>query len=80
MVGSRLLTAVAGLAASLLVSLVVWYSFHTVFLFLFLPVVPFLLTRGGRPDESAVRSCPACGFRTRDRDFAYCPRDGSRLE
>lgn len=29
--------------------------------------------------ERTVRACPRCEFRTRNGDFEYCPRDGSRL-
>ena len=88
MVGSRWLTATAGLVVSLLLSAAAWYYFETFLLFLFVPFVPFLLR--GRTDSGAangddstvrsVRRCPACGFRTANSDFEYCPRDGSRLE
>ena len=27
-----------------------------------------------------LRTCPRCGFQTRDREHRYCPRDGTRLE
>ena len=88
MVGSRWPTALAGLLASLLVSVVAWYYFETFLLFLFVPFVPFLLRGRAGPDGAAgddsadqpVRRCPACGFRSADPDFEYCPRDGSRLE
>lgn len=81
MVGSRTATAVAGVALSLLVSALAWWYFDSLFLFLFVPFVPFLF-RLGRREEAAppVRECPACDFRTRDPEFEYCPRDGHRLE
>ncbi|GAB3664253.1 zinc ribbon domain-containing protein [Halopiger thermotolerans] len=81
MVSSRTLTALAGLAVSLLVSAAAWIYLDTVLLFLFLPFVPFLLGRGRRSeaDARAVRRCPDCGFQTSDPNYEYCPRDGSRL-
>jgi len=82
MVGSRTLTALVGLLASLAISVVAWYYFHTVLLFLFVPFVPILL-RGGRDGlggRDDARECPTCGFRTDDPAYEYCPRDGTRLE
>jgi hypothetical protein len=81
MAGSRTLTALVGVVVSLLVSVVLWWQFDTLAFLLFVPFVPFLLRRGGRDaaDEPAVRTCPACGFRTTDDDYDYCPRDGTRL-
>jgi hypothetical protein len=83
MVGSRTATAVVGLLASVAISLVLYWQFDTLAVFLFLPVVPFLFSRRDRDDgrgESRVRTCPECGFRTDREGFAYCPRDGARLE
>jgi hypothetical protein len=77
MVGSRTATAAAGLVASLLLSVVAWYYFDTLLVFLVVPFVPLLFRRRG-PDRP-VRSCPSCGFRTRDQGVAYCPRDGTAL-
>ncbi len=94
MVGSRTTTALAGLAASLAVSVALWWYFDALFVFLFVPFVPFLLrgwdgddSRGderrhgdGRArDRPPVRTCPECGFRTREESFEFCPRDGRRL-
>ena len=79
---SRTVTALAGLALSAVVSVVAWVYFDTLFVFLFLPLVPFLFARGrgrGR-EERTVYECPTCGFRTADPEFAYCPRDGTELE
>lgn len=82
MVGSRTATALAGLAISLLASALAWYYFDTLVLFLLVPFVPFLLRRQGGEEASVppIRTCPTCDFRTRESDFEYCPRDGSRLE
>lgn len=88
MVGSRTLTALAGLAVSLLVTAIAWRYFGVGALFVFLPFVPVLFRRrGGDPDpdadvgnaRSGVRRCPVCGYESRDADHAYCPRDGTRL-
>ncbi len=76
---SRTATAIAGLLISVLVSLVAWVVFDFPFLFLFVPFIPFLFRRGKR-EEPPVRACPECGFTTRNRDFTYCPRDGTPLE
>jgi hypothetical protein len=76
---SRLLTAAAGLLVSLLVSVAAYVYLDTLLLFLFLPFVPFLF-RGSDAEESRVRTCPECGYRTRATDHEYCPRDGTRLE
>lgn len=85
MVGSRTLTALAGLAVSLAISVVAWVAFDTLLLFLFVPFVPFLFSRGlrgggDRGTERPVRECPTCGFRTADPRFDYCPRDGTPLD
>ncbi|WP_277555608.1 hypothetical protein [Halobaculum limi] len=80
MVGSRTLTALVGLAVSLVVSVAAWYYFDTLLVFLLLPFVP-LLFRGlaGDGDRPAVKECPVCGFTTRSPDVNYCPRDGTEL-
>lgn len=82
MIRSRTITALVGLAASLLVSVVAWYYLETFLLFLFVPFVPFLLRgRGERPETgSRARQCPECGFTATDPGFEYCPRHGRRLE
>ncbi len=80
---SRTLTAVAGVLASLAVSAVLYVYLDTLFVFLVVPFVPVLF-RGLRgdgdvDDRPQVRECPECGFRTRDEEYEFCPRDGLRL-
>jgi hypothetical protein len=82
-VSSRTATALVGVLASLAVSIALWYYFDTFLFFLFVPFVPFLLRgSGGGPDDRRpeVAECPACGYRTTDPEYDYCPRDGTRLE
>lgn len=83
MVGSRAATAAAGLAASLLVSVVAWVQFDTLLLFLLVPFVPLLFRRrlgGGDGERPAPKRCPVCGFETAAPDHTHCPRDGTPLE
>lgn len=80
MVGSRTVTAVVGLLLSVAVSIAAYVYFDTLFLFLFVPFIPFLLRRGRDDSEPAERVCPECGFSTRNPGFEHCPRDGTRLE
>lgn len=78
---SRTTTAIVGVILSLLVSVLAWYYFETVLLFLFVPFVPLVLR--GRADggsDPGRSTCPACGFETRDAGYEYCPRDGTPLE
>jgi hypothetical protein len=86
---SRTLTALAGLAISLAVSVVAWVLFDSLLLLLFVPFVPFLFRRGNGSDGASARSehqrpsartCPVCSYRSRDPREEYCPRDGHRLE
>jgi len=81
MVSSRTATAIAGLVGSVLLSVVLWWYFDTVAVFLFLPFVPFLFRRSEQESrEERLRICPTCGFQTRNDAYDYCPRDGTRLE
>lgn len=79
MVGSRTATALAGVAISVALSAAIWYVFGTALFFLFVPIVPFLFRRG-RTGVKGGRRCPTCDFRTTDRSYEYCPRDGTRLD
>lgn len=80
-VGSRTATALVGVAASLAISVAVWYYTGSLLLFLVVPFVPFLFGGSRRePDRPPARECPRCGFTTRNRGYDYCPRDGTRLE
>ncbi len=83
MIGSRTLTALMGLVASLAVSAVVYVYTGSLLLFLAAPFVPFLFSSSLRGEaareERPTKRCPACGFRARDPEFDYCPRDGRRL-
>jgi len=74
---SRTATALVGLVASLVISAVVYYYTGWFVFFIAIPFVPFLF---GGDDRSPVRECPDCGYRTRDPENEYCPRDGTRLE
>ena len=82
MVRSRTATALVGLVASLVVSAAAWFLFDTLLVFLVVPFVPLLLRRGRGEgtSERPARTCPACGFESRDPGFEYCPRDGRRQE
>ena len=84
MVGSRTATALVGLGVSLAVTVAAWQLFDTPFVFFVLPFVPFLFRSRGKPSDSgpapSVRTCPNCGFRTRNEEFTHCPRDGTPLE
>lgn len=79
MVGSRTLTALAGLLGSVALSVLLYVYTGSILLFVFIPFVPFLLLRGGEDDGPPVWTCSRCDFSTRDPAFEYCPRDGSRL-
>ena len=80
MVGSRTLTAAAGVLVSLLVTGVLWWYFDTLLVFLFLPFVPILFRGLGDDEPTVVQECPHCGFQATSEAYDYCPRDGSRLE
>lgn len=81
MVDARTLTAAAGLAVGIVVSVVAYIQYDTLLVFLFLPFVPILFRKGAEDEaESSVKECPACGFSTTNPDFTHCPRDGERLE
>ena len=83
MVGSRTLTALVGIVASLAISALRYLYTGSLLVFLLVPFVPFLFATGHREttpvERPPLRECSRCGFRTRDPEFEYCPRDGSRL-
>ena len=84
MAASRTIAALVGLVASLALSAAIYAVTGSLLLFVFVPFVPFVFSRslGGREDREEtppVRECPGCGFRARDPEFDYCPRDGRRL-
>lgn len=82
MVGSRGLTALAGILASLAITAAIYLYTGSLLVFLVVPFVPFVLSRsrqGPADDRPPAKACPECGFRTRDPGFEYCPRDGRRL-
>jgi len=78
-VSSRTATAAVGILVSLAVSVVAWVVFDVAVFFLAVPLLPLLFRQRGSDNEPAVYECPDCDFRTRDPEFAYCPRDGSPL-
>jgi hypothetical protein len=91
MAGSRTATAAVGLLAGLALSVALWWYFDTLAVFLLVPFVPFLFRRSGEgvgrgvgpeppTDPDPIRECPTCGFRTREDDYDYCPKDGRRLQ
>lgn len=80
MVSSRTATAVAGVVVSLAVSVLVWRYFDTFLLFLFVPFVPFLFRGMTESERPPIKTCPVCGFRTRNQEYLHCPRDGTELE
>ncbi|MFB6269177.1 MAG: hypothetical protein ABEH83_04480 [Halobacterium sp.] len=80
MVSARLATAAVGVVASLAVSVLLWKVYGVPLFFLAVPFVPFLFRGLESDSRPPVSECPECGFRTRDPEFAYCPRDGTRLE
>ena len=79
MVGSRTVMTLAGVLGSVVLSVLLYAYTGSILLFLFIPFVPFLLLRGDEDDGPPVRTCSRCEFSTRDPEFEYCPRDGSRL-
>jgi hypothetical protein len=83
MLESRTATALVVGIASIAVSVLLYAYTGSLVFFLFLPFVPFLFSNredDRRPEQRPVFECPRCGFRTRNPEFEYCPRDGSRLD
>jgi hypothetical protein len=62
------------LAGSVAVSVLFWIAgFPFFFLFLFIPLIPFL----SGPEE--IRHCPVCGWETTGSE-RFCPYDATPLE
>ena len=80
MVGSRIVTAAAGLVASLVVTVALWWYFDTLLVFLLVPFIPLLFRGLGDDSPTIVQECPHCGFQATTDAYDYCPRDGSPLE
>ncbi|PSP32701.1 hypothetical protein BRC64_05750 [Halobacteriales archaeon QH_10_67_22] len=80
MVGSRTVTAVLGLVASLLVTAALWWYFDTLAVFVLVLLVPLLFRRFGDDEPDIVQECPTCGFQGTSDAYDYCPRDRTPLE
>jgi hypothetical protein len=78
MVTRRTLTLLGGLGLSLLISIGLTIIFDAPVFLLVLPFIPLL--GWGRRERRPRRTCPTCGFESRDPAVAYCPRDGTELE
>lgn len=78
MVRSRVATAAVGVVGSLALSVLLWWYTGSLLVFLFVPFVPFLFGTSGSAERTLA--CPACGFRTTNPGYEYCPRDGRKLE
>lgn len=83
MVGSRTMTALVGVIVSIALSALLYVYTGSLLFFLFVPFVPFLFINRSEsetePRRPPWRQCTRCDFRTRNPEFEYCPRDGSRL-
>jgi len=78
---SRTATAIVGLGISVAITIVAWWYFESLVVFLVLPFVPILFRRLGPEQERPPEwVCPRCGFRTRNAEYDYCPRDGTALD
>jgi hypothetical protein len=72
--GLRWVVLLAFLVLSLALTVAFWP--HGAFLFF---VFPFVLPWAGGRREPAPRACPRCGWRTRDPEARFCPRDAEPL-
>ncbi|MFB6187017.1 MAG: hypothetical protein ABEI86_09160, partial [Halobacteriaceae archaeon] len=61
----------------IIISVAAWWYFNTLFLFFFIPFIPFLFRSRSTP---SYQQCPECGFQTTDQTYEYCPRDGTPLQ
>ncbi|PKG33828.1 hypothetical protein [Methanoregula sp.] len=67
-------TSLILLIGSLVVTFLMWFSgFPLFFLFLCVPLLPFLCRK------KSIRHCPACGWETSGNE-RYCPYDATPLE
>ncbi len=62
---------------SIALTIVLISRFHVPFLFVFLPIVPFLFRR--RRHAPLVKRCTSCAWYTSDPRYRYCPCDGTPL-
>ncbi|MGZ4936656.1 MAG: hypothetical protein ACXV5D_06760 [Halobacteriota archaeon] len=67
---------VAAFAGSIVLTVALIALFHVPFLFVFLPIVPFLFRRRHVPP---VKRCTSCAWYTSDPRYRYCPCDGTPL-
>jgi hypothetical protein len=65
------------LIGSVAVTLVAVLVFRVYFLFLFLPILPFLFRSHSRVRE--VKRCTSCNWYTDDMNYNFCPCDGTPL-
>lgn len=82
MVGSRMATALVVGTASIALSALLYVYTGNLLFFLILPFVPFFFRTGDEETDAGsppVFECSRCDFSTRNPEFEYCPRDGSRL-
>ena len=66
----------AAFIGSLVLTVTLIALFHVPFLFIFLPIVPFLFRRR---HATPVKRCTSCGWYTSDSHYQYCPCDGTPL-
>lgn len=65
------------LIGSVVVTIVAVLVFRVYFLFLFLPILPFLFRGKGGVRE--VKRCTSCDWHTDEMHYNYCPYDGTPL-
>lgn len=61
---------------SIVLTVVLIALVHVPFLFVFLPIAPFLFRRR---HASPVKRCASCAWYTSDLHYRYCPCDGTPL-
>jgi hypothetical protein len=65
------------LIGSVVITIVAVLVFRIYFLFLFLPILPFLFRGKGGVRE--VKRCTSCDWYTNEMRYNYCPCDGTPL-